>query len=247
MRAQTISYPHATRETFNKNMGYLTRESILGIVSITLFTPMYRAQEGLTITISPPTFIASEGTDFTSTCVVSSPPQSLIMLVNKTVLSSPNIIERRINRTALSFTLSKVTAAYNNTSFLCQAIVGSNVSYSSFQTLLVQGILSPPTQLSAVIDDRITTIFWKPPFTLDITNEDPDVEYRICLHLSEVTTGNPSCVIAVMTQFSNHKFLDLCELSNTPILISVTALNVVGESRPIDITYKHCDGNKELV
>ena len=189
------------------------------------------AQDRPTVTVTPSGFIAGEGTAaVTFTCIVSITPfLGILMRVNGSMLAV-NELERtgittgKINDT-VSFLTFPTKAINNNSRVQCVALGESNI-FSSNISFLVQGILSPPANLSVMEGSTLNSrrLSWNPPFTLDITDQDPDISgYRICLILTLTRPINSTCVV---TQDTSYDLLNI----SVPFQLSVTALNVAGES-----------------
>ena len=102
--------------------------------------------------------------------------------------------------------------------FLDQLHTCSNIS-------LLLGILAPPSELAIDhVNDYNQRLTWTPPFTLDITDVDPDITYSVCCNVTVncTSTTNPY-----------YDFPTLCD----PAEFTVTALNPVGESEPRSIAF----------
>ena len=90
------------------------------------------------------------------------------------------------------------------------------------------GLLSPPPSLNvqSFTDLYHHSLIWNAPFTLDLTNIEPDItSYTVCNNL----TSN-----CVTTQEREYTFPNLCD----PIMFSITAQNIVGEGSASSITYE---------
>ncbi len=80
-----------------------------------------------------------------------------------------------------------------------------------FCFLFGAGVLDSPTEVEVVrFNDSHITIFWTPPFTVDITGVDPDITYRVC------NSRNTPCVT---TMDSSYNFEAEC----SPVLYHVSA------------------------
>ena len=92
------------------------------------------------------------------------------------------------------------------------------------------GLLDPPPGFTILeLDTARRQLSWSPPFTLDITDEDPDIMgYMIC----DNVTG--SCETVTETQFPYPNL-------QVPIEFSLSAINVVGEGSAITVVHDPCD------
>ena len=87
------------------------------------------------------------------------------------------------------------------------------------------GILAPPSNMAIDhVNDYNQRLTWTPPFTLDITDVDPDITYSVCCN---VTTNCTS---------TTNPYYDFPTLCN-PVEFTVTAVNPVGESEPNRIVF----------
>ena len=105
-------------------------------------------------------------------------------------------------------------------SFLCKTNMLSLYLLSS-----VSGILAPPSNLAiGHVNDYNQRLTWTPPFTLDITDVDPDITYSVCCNVNTncTSTTNPY-----------YAFPTLCD----PVEFTVTAVNPVGESESNRIVF----------
>ena len=98
--------------------------------------------------------------------------------------------------------------------------------------MLSVGLLAAPSNVTATTTDTgVTTIMWEPPFTLDITNVDPDITgYRIYKWTSDglVPIANRTA--------TNFTFSDAIPCINGSNYL-VSAFNPVGEgNRSEEIT-----------
>ena len=196
------------------------------------------------VTVSPAGFNASEGSIVTFTCRVSSSAVTNNILVDGNNLPDEEKQRRGIGPTMnINETVSTVTIqaspVNNNITLSCLTNVrtaeGNLITVESSgvpAVLLVQGILSPPLPLDLNSSSpNSKKLFWNPPFTLDITDQDPDITgYRVCMNLTE----NLFCVKTEDTiyEFPNIRIL---------LQLSVTALNVVGESNASIVFHQPCD------
>ena len=103
----------------------------------------------------------------------------------------------------------------------------------------VQGILGAPpnTMLSEVNDQFVRILSWDPPFTLNITDIEPDIlYYQICYN---ITMDDLVCLNVSSRDRREFRFLNIRD----SLLFTVTAFNVVGRGEFSEIVYKpsRCD------
>ena len=104
------------------------------------------------------------------------------------------------------------------------------LKYFSFTLCLSVGRLAAPSNVQAATTDTgVTTIMWEPPFTLNITDVDPDITgYGIYKWTSDVAIAN--------TTATNFTFSDAIPCINGSNYL-VSAFNPVGEgNRSEEIT-----------
>ena len=97
-----------------------------------------------------------------------------------------------------------------------------------YAIILYIGLLAAP---DAVIiyaiygDDSANRLEWTPPFTLDITDQDPDISgYTLCTNVTDVCYDLNS---------TNFDFPALCD----SIKFTVTGINIVGKGSESTVTY----------
>lgn len=209
-------------------MWYPALCTVLFICSIT-------AQDEVTAYIRPTTFVAGEGSGLRSfSCRLSSSAEiSTINFLEGTT----QLATTRINNTG--FISIDSMSENNNTKFICQIVTlgGSGmVLFSSPALFLVQGVLSPPPDLKIVnVNSRLRSLLWNPPFTLDITDQDPDISnYRVCFNLSSADAQE--CMVTTMT---SYRFLNI----RLSLHFFVTAINIVGESTESNMLHLACDSD----
>ena len=132
-----------------------------------------------------------------------------------------------INNTAGSYKASIKLArngANSNTTTTCIAVTFSSAGVASEPGFFkVQGLLDAPSNLMLSETDNQHTrkLSWDEPFSLDITDVEPDIShYNVCYSL--VNVNKFQCVLVKKTEFT---FLYV----NVPLLFTVSAVNVVGE------------------
>ena len=207
--------------------------SILGIVSIT-----------------PPSYVAvhSDNSDvnvtITFTCILG--PEVVISSlalgkvgdgIGDLVRVSGNLPQRGITYSRISRLILltvRVSVENNNTLLDCAASPGFNSPFEhAVATFMVQGRLaSPPNFIPSPITKsrpNVQRFTWGSPFTLNITDEDPDITgYRVCLLASE------ACVVTENTWY------DFPSLA-VPFVYRVAAINALGEGNSSSILHQACD------
>ena len=198
-----------------------------------------------TATITPNGFNASldPESSFTFQCDVAG-ANSIDWLIDSLFISRQEIIDRGISQNGVivldSVTNSlrgTLTIARNErngyTSVVCVADnVLSDDVLSEPVLFKVQGLLDAPSDLILVEASNQFTrrLSWEEPFSLNITNVEPDISYyTICYSFSN-DTDESVCTQADQTEFT---FLYV----NIPLLFTVSAVNVVGEGDPASILH----------
>ena len=83
-------------------------------------------------------------------------------------------------------------------------------------------------------DPYLGRLTWDKPFSLDITDVDPDIEcYNVCYRLINETAENSHCACVNKTEYTF-----LCV--SVPLLFTVSAVNVVGEGVASSILHDGC-------
>ena len=128
-----------------------------------------------------------------------------------------------------------------NTTIVCQVIAVLLtgviiVNISDPVQFQIQGILDAPSNLvlSEADNQHMRRISWDEPFSLDITDVDPDIEcYNVCYSLVNVSAEKSQCTCVNQTK---HTFLCV----SVPLLFTVSAVNVVGEGEATSIPHNGC-------
>ena len=129
--------------------------------------------------------------------------------------------------------------ANNNTTIICLANVllpTSRVITSDPVLFKVQGLLDAPSNLmlSEADNQRMRRLSWEEPFSLDITDVDPDIEcYNVCYSLVNISAEKSQCTCVNQTEYTF-----LCV--SVPLLYTVSAVNVVGEGEAASILHDGC-------
>ena len=95
---------------------------------------------------------------------------------------------------------------------------------------VLPGLLEAPPDLSIErVDESFLQLTWDPPFTLDITNTNPDIMgYSICNDVTEECEFTPN---------TSYIYPDL----GLPVVFSVSAVNVVGEGNASTVPHQECN------
>ena len=126
-----------------------------------------------------------------------------------------------------------------NTTIECLATIVSPtfIGYTSEPVLFkVQGLLDVPSNLllSEADNQLMRRLSWDEPFSLDITDVDPDIEcYNVCYSLVNVSAEKSQCTCVNQTEYTF-----LCV--SVPLLFTVSAVNVVGEGEATSIPHNGC-------
>ena len=135
----------------------------------------------------------------------------------------------------------------DNTSIQCKAYnLRSQPIIIVDSTLLVlffrlQGLLGPPPN-TAISDSNggPTTLSWDAPATLDITDVDLDIlSYGVCYNHTDDTT----CVEISSSETREFTFPNV----GVFLLLTVSAVNVVGEGNASSSVHKACDSNEGII
>jgi hypothetical protein len=142
-------------------------------------------------------------------------------------------------------------ATNRNTTIVCLATVLSPSTSSTSEPVLfkIQGLLDAPSNLMLsdleADNQHMRRLSWEEPFSLDITDVDPDIEcYNVCYSLVNITAekSRAQCMCVNQTEYT---FLDV----NIPLLFVVSAVNVVGEGNPSTVLHDttKCNGTKGVI
>ena len=125
----------------------------------------------------------------------------------------------------------------NNTVITCAVqtnVLDYSTLYLAHGLFTVQGLLSPPSGLNAISVESgsVMRLTWNPPFTLDITNVDPDITgYRVCFIIGATTE------VCRETKEPQHEFITV----SLPLEIRVAGINVIGIGDSSTYYYQSCD------
>ena len=101
----------------------------------------------------------------------------------------------------------------------------------------IQGLLDAPSKLmlSKADNQHMRRLSWDEPFSLDITDVDPDIEcYNVCYSLVNVSAEKSQCTCVNQTEYAF-----LCV--SVPLLFTVSTVNVVGEGEATSILHDECN------
>ena len=126
----------------------------------------------------------------------------------------------------------------SNTSIICLASMtsqtGITTTVPSEPVLFkIQGFLEAPSNLMLLGADNqhMRRLTWDEPFSLDITDVDPDIEcFNVCYRLVNVTAEKSQC-----TCVNQIEYTFLCV--SVPLLFTVSAMNVVGKGSASSILH----------
>ena len=165
--------------------------------------------------------------------IVDSLPSSFQTIVDRGIFESVVMVvdldTRSLSRSlsiSRNVTNEHVTIICRADSFTPSATVDSDPAI--FQ---VQGLLEAPPNLMFLEtnDECMRRISWGEPFSLDITDIEPDIShYNVCYSLRNADKSR--CLYVNQTEFS---FLNV----SVPLLFTVSAVNVVGEGNSSSILY----------
>ena len=168
--------------------------------------------------------------------IVDGLPSALQIIVDRRIFESTiMIVDLATGSLSRSISISR-NVTNEHTTVICRAdSFTPSVTIDSDPAIFqVQGLLeAPPNLILSQADDRCTRrLSWDQPFSLDITDVNPDIShYKVCYSLSNV--NKPQCTYVNQTEFA---FLNV----GIPLLFSVSAVNVVGEGNTSSIFH---DGN----
>ena len=124
-----------------------------------------------------------------------------------------------------------------NTSVICIAGMTFSAGVLSEPILFrVQGLLDAPSNLilSEADNQHMRRLTWDEPFSLNITDVDPDIEcYNVCYSLVNAAVEKFQCVCMNQTEYTF-----LCV--SVPLIFTVSAVNVVGEGSASSIRHDGC-------
>ena len=134
-----------------------------------------------------------------------------------------------------------------NTSVICIADMTFSAGVFSEPILFkIQGLLDAPSNLMLSEADHdnqhvfMRRLGWDKPFSLDITDIDPDVShYKVCYWLVNATVEKSWCKRLTQTEY-NFPFV------NIPLCFTVSAVNIVGEGNSSTILHdaSNCNSAK---
>jgi hypothetical protein len=133
-----------------------------------------------------------------------------------------------------------------NPTIICLANVLSSTGVSGVASepvlFKIQGLLDAPSNLmlSEADDQHMRRLSWEEPFSLVITDVDPDIEcYNVCYSLVNATAEKSQCTCVNQTEYTF-----LCV--SVPLLFTVSAVNVVGEGGASSILHDGCSCTSTL-
>ena len=205
----------------------------------------------LTAVVTPRGYNASLNPEasFTFQCDVTG-TNIIQRLVDGEPLTSQEIGDRGISGSN-TITVDEATDNFRSSLFILRNIINMNTTIECLATILspiliwntsepvlfkVQGLLDIPSNLmlSEADNQHMRRLSWDKPFSLDITDVDPDIEcYNVCYSLINVTAEKSQCTCVNQTEYTF-----LCV--SVPLLFTVSAVNVVGEGEATSILHDGC-------
>ena len=170
-------------------------------------------------------------------------------LVDGEPLNTQEIRDRGIS-TSNTITVDEATDSFRRSLFILRNIINMNTTIECLATDLspifisasepvlfkVQRLLDAPSNLmlSEADNQHMRRLSWEEPFSLDITDVDPDIEcYNVCYSLVNVSAEKSQCTCVNQTEYTF-----LCV--SVPLLFTVSAVNVVGEGEATSIPHNGC-------
>lgn len=202
------------------------------------------AQRDLTkVLLTPMSYAAAEGSSGVLFACTAPTPSDINFFVDGSPLNTELAVMRGIHFVIVSTTMALlIIQPYpmnHNTTLICYSFIeGMKTKLSAPALLQVQGRLSAPSSLTLLpISQSYRRLSWTPPFTLDLTDENPDIiGYRVCFNLSNPPVIVEESLQCIVTQESSYIFPNI----RHSLQISVTALNLVGDGNSSVITYQAC-------
>ena len=205
----------------------------------------------LTAVITPRGYNASLDPEasFTFQCDVTG-TDNIQWLVDGEPLSTQEIRDRGISASN-TITVDEATDSFRRSLYILRNIINMNTTIVCLATVLspivifsvselvlfkVQGLLDVPSNLmlSEVDNQHMRRLSWDEPFSLDITDVDPDIEcYNVCYSLVNVSAEKSQCTCVNQTEYTF-----LCV--SVPLLFTVSAVNVVGEGEATSVLHDGC-------
>ena len=110
--------------------------------------------------------------------------------------------------------------------------------------MLCLGLLDAPQDLRIeALGENTVILRWSPPFTLDVTDVDPDIfEYRVYILNSNTSNQEMKSIAPNVTEYQ-FVMNDECGVYE----FSVSALNEVGEGKMSDPVVSICSGGKHSI
>ena len=229
---------------------------ILLLLSLVLIKRNY-AQ--LTAVITPRGYNASldPEANFTFQCDVTG-TNSIQWLVDGQPSSAQEIRDQGISESTI-ITVDRATNSFRRSLSILRNIINRNTTIECIATdfslnlinrsepvlFKVQGLLDAPSNLmlSEAVNQRMRRLSWDEPFSLDITDVDPDIEcYNMCYSLVNVSAEKSQCMCVNQTEYA---LLNV----NIPLLFIVSAVNIVGVGNSSTVLYEaiNCNATKGVI
>lgn len=206
-----------------------------------LLQNIYTGLSQNSIALSPAVYVASLNQSDVATFICRVSSENLVIAINITLNGQQ--VTTALNNRGISAVMSsnetiltiEPIIVNNNSLIRCVAVIAPmTVIESEEATLLIQGLLSPPSDLEVMaISSRpgFNRLSWQPPYTLDITDVEQDITgYRVCFNFSATE-------VCTITEDAAYEFLS----TSLPLEFQVTAMNAVGESNFGQIVHQACE------
>ena len=196
------------------------------------------------VQLTPLAFNASEGSNPVVFACSASLSGSIFFSANAVSVADQNVQQQRgitVTVVNASFSILTILPHLINDNLTITCFLGSSLGGVVFvdALLLVQGRLPAPPNLiimEATQSPGLQELSWNPPFTLDLTDQDPDIlGYRVCFTMPSVNADMESSQCRI-TQALNYSFINVGLLLN----FSVAALNPVGDGSSGVVVHQPC-------
>ena len=192
------------------------------------------------VQLTPLGFNASEGSNPVVFACSASLSGTIFFSANTVSVTDQNVQQQRgitVMNVNSSFSILTILPYLINDNLIITCFLGGVGFVDAL--LLVQGRLPAPPNLiimEATQSPGLQELSWNPPFTLDLTDQDPDIlGYRVCFTTPSVNVDMESSQCWI-TQALNYSFINVGLLLN----FSVAALNPVGDGSSGVVVHQPC-------